>query len=157
MNTNNERRFFLKSSLATGMVGSAIGLGLLTPRAVLAAWSEGAFSADTIDKALESAMGTTAHTASDAIKLETPEVAENGSVVPITVKTSMTGVESIAMFADKNARPLTVVYRPGERGRSGVAVRIKMGASGNIIAVVKTKDGKLHSAQNAVTVKAGGC
>ena len=49
---NNQRRIFLRSSLAAGMVGGAVGLGLLTPRSVLAAWSEAAFSAESVDISL---------------------------------------------------------------------------------------------------------
>ena len=154
---NNQRRIFLRSSLAAGMVGGAVGLGLLTPRSVVAAWSEAAFSAESVDKAMESAMGSATSAASDSISVTAPDVAENGAVVPITIKSSLSGVESIALFADKNARPLTVVYRPSARARAGVSVRIKMGKSGNVIAVAKSSDGKLHSATKAVTVKAGGC
>lgn len=154
---NNQRRLFLKSSLAAGMVSSAVGLGLLTPRSVIAAWSEAAFSAESVDKAMESAMGSATSAASDSVTVTAPDVAENGSVVPIGIQSSLSGVESIALFADKNARPLTVVYRPSARAKAGVSVRIKMGKTGNVIGVVKTSDGKLHSATKAVTVKAGGC
>ena len=46
--TSIKRRIFLKGSLAAGAVGAAVGAGLLTPRAVLAAWPSDAFSAKAV-------------------------------------------------------------------------------------------------------------
>ncbi|VAW95115.1 hypothetical protein MNBD_GAMMA21-2183, partial [hydrothermal vent metagenome] len=40
-----QRRTFLQGSLAGGAVAVAVGAGLLSPRSVLAAWPEGAFTA----------------------------------------------------------------------------------------------------------------
>ena len=42
MTMNTKRRVFLKGSLAAGTVGIAVGAGLLTPQAVLAAWPKAA-------------------------------------------------------------------------------------------------------------------
>ena len=156
MTINEDRRIFLKSSLAAGMVSSAIGLGLMTPRAVLAAWNEKAFSTDSVDMAVEKVLGGAASTASDDIEIDAPEVAENGAMVPITWKTKLTGVDSIALLAENNARPLCCVYRPSTRARPGVSIRIKMGKSGDVIAVVRS-DGKLYSSRRSVKVTAGGC
>ena len=64
MTTNIKRRVFLKGSLAAGTVGVAVGAGLLTPQAVIAAWNEPAFQAKSVDDALKAAMGDAANTAS---------------------------------------------------------------------------------------------
>ncbi len=40
MNARMKRRVFMKGSLAGGAVGVAVGAGLLTPQAVLAAWPQ---------------------------------------------------------------------------------------------------------------------
>ena len=70
MSMNIKRRVFLKGSLAAGTLGVAAGAGLLTPQAVIAAWNEKAFHAESIDDALSAAMGTASNAASDAIKIK---------------------------------------------------------------------------------------
>ena len=47
-----KRRTFLQGTLASSMVGAAVGAGLLAPRMVLAAWPEAAFSAKGVDDAM---------------------------------------------------------------------------------------------------------
>ena len=67
MNTNTKRRVFLKGSLAAGTVGVAVGAGLLTPQAVVAAWNEKAFQAKSIGDALNAAMGASSETGPGAL------------------------------------------------------------------------------------------
>ena len=50
---NQNRRVLLKGTLAAGATGIAISAGLLTPRAVLAAWPKAAFEAKDSKAALE--------------------------------------------------------------------------------------------------------
>ena len=46
MHTDAKRRIFLRGSMAASAVGVAVGAGLLTPQAVLAAWPKAAFEAE---------------------------------------------------------------------------------------------------------------
>lgn len=156
MTMNTKRRVFLKGSLAAGTVGVAVGAGLLTPQAVIAAWDEKAFAAKSVDEALNAAMGMASNTASDAIKIKAPDIAENGAVVPVSVSTDMAGVESIALLAEGNATPLVATFELGEGAVPDVSTRIKMGKTADVIAVVKA-GGKLHSARKSVKVTIGGC
>jgi len=87
-----KRRIPLKGSLAAGSVGVAIGAGLLTPRAVLAAWPQSAFAAKSVDDALNELLGTNAHEASESIKIKAPDIAENGALVPVTVESDAEGM-----------------------------------------------------------------
>ena len=156
MNMNIKRRVFLKGSLAAGTVGVAVGAGLLTPQAVVAAWNEKAFKAESVDDALAAAMGEASNTASDAIKIKAPDIAENGAVVPVSVSTDMADVESIALLAEGNNTPLVATFMLGEGAVADVSTRIKMGKTSDVIAVVKS-GGKLHSARKSVKVTIGGC
>jgi len=156
MTTNIKRRVFLKGSLAAGTVGVAVGAGLLTPQAVIAAWNEPAFQAKSVDDALTAAMGEAANTASDAIKIKAPDIAENGAVVPVSVSADIAGVESIALLAEGNASPLVATFALGAGAIADVSTRIKMGKTSDVIAVVKA-GGKLHSARKSVKVTIGGC
>jgi len=156
MNTNMKRRLFLKASLATGAVGMAVGTGLLTPRTVLAAWNTAAFDAKSVGGALKEGMGSDAVTDSAEITLDIPDNPENGAVVPVAMATTLTGVQSIALLVEKNIKPLCGIFYPGKRMKPGLSIRVKVGESADIIAVVKAGD-KLYSARKAVKVTIGGC
>lgn len=156
MKTNMKRRLFLKASLATGVVGMAAGAGLLTPRTVLAEWNTAAFGAENVADALKAGMGSDALTDSAEIKLDIPKNPENGAVVPVAVTTTLTAVESIALLVDKNVKPLCGIFYPGKRMKPAISIRVKVGESANIMAVLKS-GGKLYSAKQAVKVTIGGC
>ena len=153
---NSKRRIFIKGSLTASAVGVAIGAGLLTPRAVLAKWPENSFKAEGLDAALKAAMGGEKPADSGDITVKAPDIAENGAVVPITVSSTLAGVSSIAIFVEKNARPMTASYELGEGTEAFISNRIKMGKTSDVIAVVKA-DGKLYQAKKAVKVTIGGC
>ena len=153
---NMKRRTFLKGSVAAGAVSAAIGAGLLTPRMVLAAWPTAAFEAKSVDSALDALAGSHALEGSDKISIRAPDIAENGSVVPVSVTTSIDGVESISILAEKNSAPMTASFILGAGTEGFVSTRIKMGKTSSIIAVVKA-GGKLYSTGKEVKVTIGGC
>ncbi len=153
---NNQRRIMLKGSLAASALGVAVGAGLLTPRAVLAAWPEAAFKAKDAAGAMTALTGLDQMSESADIRIKAPDIAENGAVVPVTVETSIEGVESISVIAVNNPAPLIASFELGEGAIGFVSTRIKMGKSGDVIAVVKA-GGKLQSAKKEVKVTIGGC
>ncbi len=150
-----KRRTFLKGAAVAGVAGMAVGAGLLTPRAVLAAWPSAAFDAKDFSSALKGVAGTDATTAGD-IKIKAPDIAENGAVVPVTVSTGIGSVESISILAAMNANPLTSSYNLGANTEAFVSTRIKMGKTSDVVAVVKA-GGKLYEAKKEVKVTIGGC
>ncbi len=150
---NNRRRILLKSGLAATALGAAAAL---VPKAVLAAWPEKAFKAKKLPEAMQALSGTDSMTESGDIKIKAPDIAENGAVVPITVSTDMDGIESISIVAINNPSPLVASFKLGEGALGFVSTRIKMGKSGDVVAVVKA-GGKLYSAKKGVKVTIGGC
>lgn len=156
MTMNIKRRVFLKGSMAAGTVGVAVAAGLLAPQAVIAARNEAAFGAKSIDDALASALGSSSTTASDAVTIKAPDIAENGAVVPVSIATDMAGVESIALLAAENPSPMVAMFTLGAGAVADVSTRIKMGQTGDVVAVVKA-GGKLHTARKSVKVTIGGC
>jgi sulfur-oxidizing protein SoxY len=139
-----QRRTFLKGTMASSAVAVAVGAGLLSPSTVLAAWPKAAFEA------------STDNSPSGDIKIKAPDIAENGAVVPVSISTSIAGVESIAIIASKNGTPLAANFRLGASAKADVSTRIKMGKTSDIIAIVKA-GGKVHSARKNVKVTIGGC
>ena len=156
MQINRKRRIVLKGSLAAGALSLAAGTGLLIPRRVLASWPEAAFGAKKVPEALQALLGGSEPETSADIKIKAPDIAENGAVVPVTISSSMSGVESISLLAANNPVPLVANYKLGEGAEPFVSTRIKMGKSGDVIAVVKA-GGKLYSANKGVKVTIGGC
>ena len=154
--TSMKRRIFLKGSLATGAIGIAASAGLLTPRASLAAWSKEAFEAKDVNSALSGLFGSSDLAGSDKIKIKAPDIAENGAVVPISVTSDISDIESISIIAEKNASPLTANFVLGPGAEGYVSTRIKMGKTSSVIAVVKA-GGKLYSTGKEVKVTIGGC
>jgi len=156
MNMNAKRRVFLKGSLAASAVGAALGVGLLKPQEVLAAWAKDAFESKEKDAAMKALLGDAATTESADIEIKAPDIAENGAVVPVTVTAKMEGVESISVFAVNNPSPLIAHFVLGEGAKGFVSTRIKMGKTGDVVGVVKA-GGKLLSAKKEVKVTIGGC
>ena len=156
MNTSMKRRIFLKRSLSASTLGVAVGAGLLSPQAILAAWNEATFKAKTEKDAIASAMGDASTTASADITIKAPDIAENGAVVPVAVNTSIADVTSIAMLVEKNNTPMSAIFNLPAGTVPDVSTRLKMGKTGDVIAVVKA-GGKLYSARKSVKVTIGGC
>jgi len=153
---NHNRRVLLKGTFAAGATGIAISAGLLTPKAVLAAWPKAAFEAKDVNSALEASLGSSNHTASSEIKLKAPDIAENGAVVPITVTSKIANTEAISVIVAENGTPLTATFNLGATTSGFVSTRIKMGKTSDVTAVVKA-GGKLYSTSKNVKVTIGGC
>lgn len=150
-----QRRTILKGALASSAIGVAVGAGLLAPQQVLAAWSKEAFEARAAADALK-ALGLTGAAASADVILKAPNIADNGAVVPVTVETAMKDVQSIFIVAEKNTLPLVASFDIGAGALPYVSVRIKMGATMNLQALVKAGD-KVYEARKEVKVTLGGC
>jgi sulfur-oxidizing protein SoxY len=151
-----QRRSFLKGTLAGSAVAVAVGAGLLSPRAVLAAWPKAAFEAKSVNDAMKGLFGSADNTPSGDIKIKAPDIAENGAVVPVSVSTSLGNVDSIAVIAEKNGTPLASNFKLSASAVPNVSTRIKMGKTSDVIAVVKA-NGKAYSARKNVKVTIGGC
>ena len=153
---NQNRRVLLKGTFAAGATGLAISAGLLTPKAVLAAWPKAAFEAKDSKAALEASMGSSDMTESADIQLKAPDIAENGAVVPITVTSKIDGTEQISIVVAGNQTPLAATFNLGATTSGFVSTRIKMGKTSDVTAVVKA-GGKLYSTSKNVKVTIGGC
>lgn len=153
---NELRRLIIKGSVAAGTLGVALGAGLLMPTQALAAWPKKAFGEKKMDDALNALLGSSDTTDSADIKIKAPEIAENGAVVPVTVTANIDGVESITIAAPNNPSPLVASFDLADGAHGYASTRIKMGKSGDVVAVVKA-GGKLYTAKKSVKVTIGGC
>jgi sulfur-oxidizing protein SoxY len=155
------RRLILQG-IAQGAGSVALfGLGglSLVPASALAAandkYPEDAFKQKSDADAIKALYGKT-HEASDKIKLDAPEIAENGAVVPVSVTTALTDVTSISFFVSENPNALAATYQIPAGTVPSVANRLKMAKTCNVTAIVES-GGKLYSATKEVKVTVGGC
>jgi sulfur-oxidizing protein SoxY len=118
-------------------------------------WPEDAFKQKNEAGAIKSLYGKTAE-ASDKVKLDAPEIAENGAVVPISVTTTLDNVTSISFLVADNPNALAASYNIPPGTLPSVANRLKMAKTSNVTAIVEA-GGKLYSATKEVKVTVGGC
>jgi len=97
------------------------------------------------------------------VKLDIPEIAENGATVPMTVSvdspmTEQSHVKELLILADENPRAAVATFHFSPLG--GVAevnTRIRLGGTQHVIAVAKMNDGAVHMASKPIKVTIGGC
>ena len=149
------RRLVLQGAGAVALFGLG---GLAAPTARAAAndkYPEEAFRQKAEKDAIQALYGRSAEI-SDKVKLDAPEIAENGGVVPISAMTTLAGVTSISFLVSENPNALAASYVIPEGTVPSVANRLKMAKTSNVIAIVEA-NGKLYSAIKEVKVTVGGC
>ncbi|BCB20199.1 thiosulfate oxidation carrier protein SoxY [Bosea sp. ANAM02] len=97
------------------------------------------------------------------IKLDVPEIAENGLVVPVNVEvespmTEADYVKAVHVFADGNPQPGIVSYQfTPACGKASAATRMRLAQTQDIICIAEMSNGDLYSARANVKVTIGGC
>jgi len=140
---------------AAAVAGLAATAGML-PSVAQAAWSQAAFDAKTMADAVK-ALGGSAPAESKDVTLTSPDIAENGAVVPLSCACALPGVKRLALLVEKNPNALAAVFDISDAVESNVATRVKMGQSSNVFAVAMMADGRVLFAQKEVKVTLGGC
>ncbi len=90
------------------------------------------------------------------LTLTTPEIAENGNTVPVSVDAP--GAAEIMVLAMGNPEPPVATFKFGElaAAQSG-STRIRLAGTQNVVAIAKMSDGSFVQASNEVKVTIGGC
>jgi sulfur-oxidizing protein SoxY len=97
------------------------------------------------------------------IRLDIPLIAENGAVVPVSVRvespmTPTSYVKHIYIVADKNRIPVvTRVTLTPPVGQAFMGANIRLGETGDVHAIVEQGDGTLWRVTREVKVTVGGC
>jgi len=150
------RRVILQGVASVALVGlGKIAFGAAPAFAANDKYPEEAFKQKSVDDAVKLLYGKSAEK-SDKIKLDAPEIAENGAVVPISVTSTLPDVTAIAFLVAENPNALVAAYRIPAGTMPSVANRIKMARTSNVIVVVEA-GGKLYSTTKEVKVTVGGC
>jgi len=153
---NTVRREVLKSGGGLSLLALLGAAGWLNPEAANADWNKAAFEAKTMDETMKAFGGSAPAQSKDIAFVSTPDIAENGAVVPIGVTSSVPKTEQIAILVEKNPNMLAATFDIPAGTEPTVTTRVKMGQSSNVYALVKA-DGKYYVAQKEVKVTLGGC
>ncbi|GMO12715.1 thiosulfate oxidation carrier protein SoxY [Bradyrhizobium sp. TM233] len=151
------RRLILQGAASVALLGLGNLPFAATPARAAAndKYPEEAFKQKNEADAIKALYGKTAEP-SDKVKLDAPEIAENGGVVPVSVTTTLEKVSSISFFVTENPYALAASYKIADGTIPGVANRLKMAKTTKLVAIVEA-DGKLYSATKEVKVTVGGC
>ena len=91
------------------------------------------------------------------VTLTSPDIAENGAVVPFTVASRVPATAQIALLVEKNPWIVAVSFGIPQGTEASVTTRVKMAETSRVIALVAAADGKLYYAAKRVKVTLGGC
>ena len=149
------RRLILQGAGSVALAGLGNLLSLPALAAAGGKYPDDAFRQKGDKDAIQALYGKAAEP-SDKVKLDAPEIAENGAVVPISVTTTLENVTSISFLVSGNPNALAASYQIPEGTLPAVANRLKMQQTSNVIAIVEA-GGKLYSATKEVKVTVGGC
>jgi sulfur-oxidizing protein SoxY len=99
----------------------------------------------------------------ERIRLLVPALAENGTVVPLTIEvdspmTPQDHVLSLHLFALENPVPQVSSYMfTHYNGKAAVSTRIRLARSQEILAIAEMSDRTIYAAKASVKIMIGGC
>ena len=148
-----KRREVLKTG---GGVLALAAAGIIRPGEALGQeWNKTAFETKSVAETVK-ALGGSGSTASSAIEITAPDIAENGAVVPIAVESRLPKTQAIAILIEKNPNTLSAEFDIPSGTDPFVSTRVKMGETSNVYALV-IADGKYFHAMKEIKVTIGGC
>ena len=154
---NSGRRKVLQGTSGAAVLGLAMVAGLFKPGSAWAqaSWNKAAFDTKSLNDAVK-AMGGASAAESKDIVITSPDIAENGAVVPFTISSKLGKTESMALLVEKNPNIVAASFNIPDGTEPQVNTRVKMGQTSNVIALVKA-DGKFYYTTKEVKVTLGGC
>jgi sulfur-oxidizing protein SoxY len=144
-----------REALAAGGGALAASVGLAGPGLVTSpAWAAN----DYADQIKAFTDGETP--AEGRMKLELPELAENGNTVPLSVAVDPpegVHVEEILVLATANPNSRVIRFRFSAMSAPEAATRIRLAETQDVIAVAKLDDGSFLAVSRQIKVTIGGC
>ena len=151
------RRAVLKSGGGVTLLALVGAAGWLEPGDASAqSWNKAAFDTRSLPDAMQALGGGEPVRSGDIVFFQTPDIAENGAVVPIGITSSIPRTESIAILIEKNPNMLAAVFDLPAGTEPSVTTRVKMAQTSNVYALVKA-DGRYYVASKEIKVTLGGC
>ena len=146
-----ERRNFLQ---LTGCAALAAFFGSMT-EVIGAERNVNAFNARSLES-VYAALGIKAPRESKDIKIELPDVAENGANVPVEVTVNLPNLQRVLVIAEKNLFPLIADISFTSQSDPWAEIKIKLAETSRVRVIVEAS-GRLYTASRPVRVIVGGC
>ena len=154
-----QRRDVLKKGGGVSLLTLVVAAGWLAPgeaMAQAAGWNKAAFDTKSMEETMKALGGPMPAQSKDITFVQTPDIAENGAVVPVSIVSAIPKTEAIAILVEKNPNMLVAVFDLPAGTDPAISTRVKMGQSSNVFALVKA-DGKYYVASKEIKVTLGGC
>jgi sulfur-oxidizing protein SoxY len=152
------RRRVLKSGGGATLMALLSAAGWLRSNEARAAdtWNQAAFDTHSLEETMK-ALGSPMPVPNIGITfVQTPDIAENGAVVPIGVNSAIPGTDSIAILIEKNPNMLAAIFDIPAGTEPSLSTRVKMAQTSNVYALVRA-NGKYFVASKEIKVTLGGC
>lgn len=154
-----DRREVLRAGGAASVFALFVAAGLVKPgvaHAQAGNWNKGAFEGKTVQDVLKAFGGANVAETKDVSWGSTPEIAENGAVVPIAVTSNVPKTEWIALLVARNPNALAAAFDIPAGTDPSISTRVKMGQTSDVHALIRA-DGRYLVATREVKVTLGGC
>lgn len=146
------RRDFIKKILL--LSGTTLSLAL--SKVSFAKWLMQDFQHQDIDSSLAKLFPSETLQPTNKIHLKLPRIAENGSVVPITITSSIKNAEAVYIFSEKNPVPFIAKFSLDPDLETFIGARFKMQETCDVIVIIKAED-QYYQTRKKVKVTLGGC
>ena len=154
---STNRRLLLRSGAGGLIYAGLVAAGWVKPGTAAAqAWNKDAFESHALAEARKALGAGDAAQSVEITFVQTPEIAENGAVVPIGVTSTVSKTDAIAILIEKNPNPLAAVFEIPSGTEASISTRIKMAQTSNVYALVRA-DGRYYVASKEIKVTLGGC
>lgn len=147
---NQARRNILRGTVSTALLSVAVAAGLLRARESAAASMQSSLP-DTV-RALQSSNPAF----SNAIRLNVPEIAVDGSNVFLEVSCALPEVDALFIFVDRNPQPQIAAFWFAPEVVPALQTRIKVSQTAQVWVVARSA-GQFFKTAKTVKVTMGGC
>jgi len=146
------RRHFIKQFITV----SSYAIVTLWSKSSFATWLAQDFSQQALSPLFTQLFPDKILQDTNKIQLKLPHVAENGSVVPITITSTIENVDTVYIFSEKNPVPLIAKFTLQPELTMYIGARFKMQETCDVIVILKAKD-QYYQTRQRVKVTLGGC
>lgn len=156
---NQRRRLLIKQSISASTLALVAASGLTMPRLLLAHWPNDAFTAETLEDAILTALGEAEEVDDTVIQFtigSPPTYAVNGASVPVEINSSLDNVQRVVLLVEKNPNPLALMLEPTAAVSFPFKTMLKVAEDSEIIAMIRADD-KLYRTSRYVEIDIGGC
>ena len=132
-----------------------LSMAFLAPlHAFAALWNKAAFEAVKLDDASQN-LKINNEIPNQDIQVSAPDMAENGAIVQVEIRSNIPNTESLMILVEKNPTPLIAHYKFSNGAEPFIVTRIKMAETSDIKVVAKVGSQYFTNAKNVVVLENG--